>query len=157
MQRRYGGSRKPAGEIFAPFLCDLEVGLDETLGTGRADTQNDLRRQYLELLLKPEGTLGDLFFLRRSINFARTFHMARAALDRVADVNVLAPAQAIFCQGLVQQLTRAAYERSSAEVFLLARPFPNQHQWCSWDPFPEYNVGARGRQLAASASQRLYL
>src|SRR5947207_4218578 len=101
--------------------------MDEGVGGGTPQADDHQRLDDLELPVEPERTGAHLFDRWLAILDASGVEEAGAALDDVADVDVLA-AHAVGRQTLIQKSARAAHERPAGGVLMLARPLAHKNQ-----------------------------
>src|SRR5437660_774448 len=114
-------------EPLAALLGDRELVSHERLRRGRTQREDDARADELDLLVQVRPAVAHLVRRWRAVRDAVAGVERRPALDRVADVDVLAR-QVDRGQHLVEQLAGAADERAPELVLGLARPFADDHQ-----------------------------
>src|SRR5487761_417496 len=107
----------------------------------QAANQARLYRPYLPE--KKWRTSFNLVFFRSPV--AR-----RAALDHVADIDILAP-DIHPLQHPVQELAGAAYKRQSLFVFISPRAFTHKHQLSLGTSLPKNNMSSAPRQFTTMA------
>ena len=135
--------------VLAPLAAqpgDRRLLAQERLSGELAERDDHLRLHRAELPL--EERLAGEQFVGLGIAVVR-----RAALDGVADVDVLA-LHAHRLDHLRQQLPCLAHERVALQVLVLARPFADEHQARLGIAHAEYEVGAARVQLAAPRRYR---
>ena len=123
---------------------DLEVLLDELHGGDAPQTDDDLGPQQRHLVAE----IVDAGVL---LGVQGVPVLGRAALDDVADVHVLLPAQPDEGEHLIQQLPRLAHKGDALLVLVLPGALPHHHDLRVVRACPEHHMGAGVRQGAPLA------
>ena len=127
-------------EHFAALARDPEAWTEKRLGRGRTKTNQNIRFNDPQFGFEPRPTSRDIsragFLVDAALSPPFPFEM----LHRISDIDGLS-VDPDFFQRSIQDLPRWPDKRFAAQIFLIARLFPEEHQSWSRPSFAEDSLG----------------
>jgi hypothetical protein len=140
-----------AGEVDSALFGDFEIFFDQVFCAWSADSEDHPRFDDGELGNEPFAAGFGFLRGRRTVLGFTGAPIGGAALNGVADIDFGA-IETVIRKGLIEHLARAAHERASSFVFLVAGAFSDEHERAFGVAFTEYDVGAAFVEWAFCAS-----
>ena len=122
----FGGEVGEGFALQAALLEDLEFGVDEGLGGGVAEGDDDFGLHFKDFGEDPGFAVMDFFFAGFVVEAALALGFKFEVFDGVGEVEFLA-VEAGFFEGLVEEFTGRADEGTAGDVLLIAGLFADDH------------------------------
>lgn len=156
-RRRMNGRRHVRHEVglqqLSTLLGDLEFGPEQGFGRGRAQADQHLGFDQIDLGLQPGQARTNLASIGRLVQPPTAASLPLEVLDHVGDIRVVA-LDAGALQRLVEQAAGRPHEGLAGDVLAVARHLADQHQASILPTFTKDGLRAALPQWTALAFRR---